>query len=314
MDIDSSGKNGENRMSVRSRAFISYSHTDAKHLRRLKVHLAPYIREKKVDVWDDTHIMPGARWKEEIKQAIAVARVAILLVSADFMASEFIARNELPPLLEAAEQQGTLILLVILSPCAFELSKLACYQSLNAPSSPLIKMPRWEQEAIWVKLAKHVTDALTPELLNGTPSQIDPPPEPVGAVNTQHDEGKTDVEAPKKTLTDLPIASVPNDVSGAKASTPGREDQYAYKAEEALSAKESPVFVSGSAVLSQPQSPGQKALEVSLLAAHLLKDVGGHVGKAFRASRQLRRYLDQKLLDDHQITLTNHSNVSILEV
>ena len=107
-----------------NKAFVSYSHTDVEHLARMQIHLAPYIREKKVDVRDDTRIKPGSRWKEEIKQAIALARVAILLVSADFLASEFIAQNELPPLLDAAEQQGMLVLSVILSPCAFEWSKL----------------------------------------------------------------------------------------------------------------------------------------------------------------------------------------------
>jgi hypothetical protein len=165
-------------MNMRNRAFVSYSHADAKYLIRLQVHLAPYQRTMKVDVWDDTRITPGVRWKEEIKQAMTLARVAILLVSADFMASEFIAQNELPPLLEAAKQQGTLVVSVILSPCAFEWSELACYQSLNAPSSPLIKMSHGEQEAIWAKLARDVTNALTPELLNGVPPQIDPLLEP----------------------------------------------------------------------------------------------------------------------------------------
>lgn len=162
-----------------NKAFVSYSHTDVEHLARMQIHLAPYIREKKVDVWDDTRIKPGSRWKEEIKQAIALARVAILLVSADFLASEFIAQNELPPLLDAAEQQGMLVLSVILSPCAFEWSKLARYQSLNAPSSPLIKMPRWEQEAIWAKLAKYVTDALQPASADETllpKEELDEPP------------------------------------------------------------------------------------------------------------------------------------------
>ena len=50
-----------------------------------------------------------------------------MLVSTDFLASDFITHDELPPLLEAAEQEGTLILPVIVSPCAFERSKLARY-------------------------------------------------------------------------------------------------------------------------------------------------------------------------------------------
>src|SRR5690242_9852046 len=111
--------------SLRNRAFVSYSHADKKHLARLRIHLAHYTRELKVDVWDDTRITPGMQWKKEIKDAIASAKVAILLVSADFLASGFIARDELPPLLVAAKNEGARIFIVILSPCAFKSSSLA---------------------------------------------------------------------------------------------------------------------------------------------------------------------------------------------
>lgn len=148
--------------SARSKAFVSYNHADIDHLKRLHVHLEHYKREQKLDIWDDTRITPGTVWKEEIKQAIASAKVAILLVSADFLASEFIAHDELPPLLEAAERDGLIIFLVILSHCAFQRSKLAKYQALNNPSQPLISTQYWQQEEIWAKLAEQVADALRP--------------------------------------------------------------------------------------------------------------------------------------------------------
>jgi len=52
--------------------------------------------------------------------AFAAARVAILLASADFMASEFIQTNELPQLLAAAENAGIRIVPIILKPCRFD--------------------------------------------------------------------------------------------------------------------------------------------------------------------------------------------------
>jgi outer membrane protein assembly factor BamB len=178
-------------MNMRNRVFVSYSHVDAEHLRRLRIHLAPYIREKKVDMWDDTRLMPGSRWKQEIQQAIGLARVAIILVSADFLASEFIAQIELPLLLEAAKQQGILILPVILSPCAFTESKLATHQSLNDLSSPLLKMSPSDQEAVWARLAKSVTDALAPGRVNDVPFGLDSP-EPSAAETTQDQEEGSD--------------------------------------------------------------------------------------------------------------------------
>ena len=104
--------------STRTKVFISYSHVDQEWLERLKRHLKPLVREG-LDCWDDTHIRPGDDWKQEIRNALDTAQVAVLLISADFFASDFIDENELPPLLDAAKAKGVRILPVILSASRF---------------------------------------------------------------------------------------------------------------------------------------------------------------------------------------------------
>ena len=99
--------------------FISYSHRDKEWLDRLRVHLKPLQREAIIRLWDDTAIEAGDLWTDGIRRELGRAEAAILLVSADFLASDFIRQNELPPLLEAAEREGLLILCLILSPCLF---------------------------------------------------------------------------------------------------------------------------------------------------------------------------------------------------
>jgi len=94
-----------------------------------------------LDVRDDTRIPPGVKWREEIEKALHSAQVAVLLFSADFLASDFIATNVLPQLLTAAEQEGAIILCMILWPCAFKHTGLAQFQTVNAPSNPIGNMP-----------------------------------------------------------------------------------------------------------------------------------------------------------------------------
>ena len=70
----------------RDKVFISYSHRDSEYLDRILVHLRPLERAGVVDQWSDTKLRAGDRWKEQIRLALSATRVAILLISADFLA------------------------------------------------------------------------------------------------------------------------------------------------------------------------------------------------------------------------------------
>jgi hypothetical protein len=144
-----------------NRVFISYSRNDSEWLERLQVHLKPLERIGTIVRWDDTLIKPGAKWQEELNRVLESAKVAVLLVSADFLASDFIAENELPPLLAAAEEKGTRILPVVVSPCLIERSEtLSQFQAVNPPSQSLATMPRAQQEETLVKVTEAIEDAL----------------------------------------------------------------------------------------------------------------------------------------------------------
>jgi hypothetical protein len=146
--------------SARTRVFICYSHTDSRFLQRLQVQLAPEVRSKRVDLWDDTKITPGSNWRSEIDFALQTAKVAVLLISADFLASDFIALNELPPLLSAAESEGVTILPVLLKPCLYQRTPLVKFQFVNKPLVPLEKMRSVEREETWMRVVEAITAAL----------------------------------------------------------------------------------------------------------------------------------------------------------
>jgi len=151
----------------RTTLFISYSHADKEwleRLERLKRHLKPSIRDGSLDSWDDTRIRPGDEWRQEIRTALDTARVAVLLISADFFASDFIASDELPPLLAAAKEQGVRILPLIVSASRFTRTpELSCFQAASLPNHPLDGMKRSEQEEVLNKLAEEIENLFSPQ-------------------------------------------------------------------------------------------------------------------------------------------------------
>jgi hypothetical protein len=137
--------------------FVSYSHFDREYLDRLLVHLKPLEKDGVIDLWVDTRLRAGDRWKKEIEKALSRSTVALLLVSADFLASDFITDNELPPLLRNAEEKGTRIIPLILKPCRFTRDKnLRHFQAINAPDRSLIRISEGEQESLYDAVALEI--------------------------------------------------------------------------------------------------------------------------------------------------------------
>ncbi len=141
----------------RTNVFISYSRRDRRWLDRLKVHLAPLANDFETDIWEDTQIKAGLKWQAEIEKAIDRADVAVLIISADFLASRFIRDNELPPLLKAADVDGALILPIIAGPSLFtKNSDLAVFQAINSPDEPLVLMSEGRQEEQFRQVAERI--------------------------------------------------------------------------------------------------------------------------------------------------------------
>lgn len=158
---------------VRNQVFISYSHRDAKWLERLQDHLTPLLKKLKKDKkltedalldWDDRRIEPGGEWKQEIDEALAKTKVAVLLVSPAFLASKFITENELPPLLKAAGQGGARILWVLLSDCNYEaIEGIAGRQAAHTPLEPLDGLDAAKRNTVLKQISRNIRDALANE-------------------------------------------------------------------------------------------------------------------------------------------------------
>jgi hypothetical protein len=146
--------------SVRDSVFISYSRKDKAWFEQLKTQLVPLVQSEAIKVWDDTRIAAGADWKKGIEDALARCKVAVLLVSAHFLASEFIVRHELPPLLDAARSEGVTILWVPISACLVEKSEIWKYQAVLNPSKPLKSLRAAQRDSELVKVCQEIEKAL----------------------------------------------------------------------------------------------------------------------------------------------------------
>jgi len=160
-------------LSQRRGVFVSYSHRDLKWLERLRIHLKPMLgSEKMIEIWDDREIRPGAQWSDEIEHAIASCRVAVLLVTPSWLASDYIVREELPRIITRHEQ-GLTILWIAVEPSAWHHTLLAHYQAANDPNRPLSTLPRAKQESELVAIADKIIAAVNLNAVANVLTNID---------------------------------------------------------------------------------------------------------------------------------------------
>lgn len=164
-EIDRKGLLPRKALGTRRKIFISYAHAaeaPSGWVARIRTHLEGLVHSSEFEVWDDTRIQPGQKWAESIKQAVDSAGVAVLVLTADFLASDFIRTAELPLLLEAADAGGATILCVYGSDVylAGVAARLLRYQFVNDPERPLQSLSEADRETVYKKLAVAVERAL----------------------------------------------------------------------------------------------------------------------------------------------------------
>lgn len=140
-------------------AFISYSRDDERWIQQLLMHLKPLKDRNLLDCWSDTEIKPGRQWQQKIEQALASAKVAVLLVSPAFLASDFVKNNELPPLLNAARNGGVTIIWIPISDSNYKYTEIAAYQAAHDPDKPLDGLKKSERNKAFVKICDSIIEA-----------------------------------------------------------------------------------------------------------------------------------------------------------
>jgi serine/threonine protein kinase len=115
---------------TRCTVFISYSHKDDKLRHSLSNHLRPLERQGLIDQWHDRKITAGQEWKGEIDQRMESSQMILLLVSPDFVASQYCYDNEMKRALERHERKESRVVPIILRPVDWHQSPFGKLQAL----------------------------------------------------------------------------------------------------------------------------------------------------------------------------------------
>lgn len=141
--------------------FISYSHKDKKWKERIVRHLQVLAQQGHLETWDDKQIGGGEEWYKKIMRAINECRVAILLVSANSLTSEFILKEEVPRLLALREAGQLRLIPLLIEPCSWQ--EVKWLQELNVrpgDNLDLLSMKRAAAEKAMAAFASEMSQII----------------------------------------------------------------------------------------------------------------------------------------------------------
>jgi formylglycine-generating enzyme required for sulfatase activity len=133
--------------------FFSYARKDELLRDELAKHLKPLQQEGIIKAWHDREIPPGAEWQNEIDRHLESAQIILLLISADFLASDYCYSFELKRALERHASNEACVIPVILRSCDWQNTRFGKLQVLPTDGKPI-------QSRSWFDLDEAFTDVV----------------------------------------------------------------------------------------------------------------------------------------------------------
>ena len=100
--------------------FCCYARKDKDLQEDLKAHLRSLQRQELIQIWHDGDISAGKAWNQEIKRYLNEAKIILLLISSDFIASDYCYDVEMKHALARHEQEETRVIPIILRPVTWD--------------------------------------------------------------------------------------------------------------------------------------------------------------------------------------------------
>ncbi len=148
-------------MKNKVKVFLSYCHTDEEYKDKLNAHLAPLKRNNKIEAWNDRKLVAGSFFDAEIKRHLNEDDIIILLISADFINSDYCYEIEMQRALERMKNKDAILLAVIIRPCLWQETPLKDIQVLPKDGTPISTYANEDEGYLYVvKSIKEIIDLL----------------------------------------------------------------------------------------------------------------------------------------------------------
>lgn len=160
-DVVSNDKKTKNKTirKMKKTIFISYAHEDRKWVDELSKFIKPWLRKKRVRLWDDHQIQSGDKWEEKINTALEEANVAVLIVTKDFFNSNYITNHELPKILEKNKDNEFKLFWIAAGYSPYKATTLNSIQAANDPENPLESMTADQVNKTLSTIANSISEA-----------------------------------------------------------------------------------------------------------------------------------------------------------
>jgi hypothetical protein len=142
--------------------FISYSHEDTSRFKVLKKYLNVLKKRGFIVVWDDRKITAGREWEGQIKKSLNSAGIILLLVSIDFLDSDYIADVELARAMERHEAGEARVIPIILRPCDWQGESFGKLEAVPKDAKEHIRpVSEWSsRDAAFLKVSTRIKEVV----------------------------------------------------------------------------------------------------------------------------------------------------------
>jgi tetratricopeptide (TPR) repeat protein len=137
--------------------FICYSQRNRRWFERLRVVLRALVPDKSIDVWSDAVLRAGDPWST-MEERLSRARVVVLLVSPDLLASNSFAEVTLPTVRTHVESRGLAVIWLPISASLYQATEIAQFQAAYDPSRPLDTLAPPARNRALLEISQRIID------------------------------------------------------------------------------------------------------------------------------------------------------------